>query len=141
MIKLLVVVILIASLVICAVYFDYARVVHDATESPWWHFVVFFVSSLAFTIVCSYVVFGSNKENWERLSWKANPFDIKQPLQFFHLLSWVLILAGLSLYFVDYYRTNIFSRDSMYILVVGIGVRVGTYIFAPACSVDEKNRV
>ena len=141
MIKLFVVVILTASFVISAVFVDHERVVHDALESPWWHYVVLFVAGLALTILCSYIVFGSNKDNWEGLAWSANPFDKKQPLQFFHLLSWLLILAGLSLYFVDYFRTNIFSRDAMYVLVTGIGIRVGTYMLAPACTPEEDDQV
>lgn len=139
--KFIIVFLLISSFVISVVLVDHGRVVHDALASPWWHFAVLFVFGLICTIVCAYIVFGSNKESWEGLSWKANPFDMKQPLQFFHLFSWFMILAGVSLYFVDYFRTNIFSRDAMYILAIGIGARVGTYILAPACAADENDRV
>lgn len=31
---------------------------------------------------------------WHRPSWKLNPFSIREPLQFFHLCSWVFLTQG-----------------------------------------------
>ena len=34
---------------------------------------------------------------WELPSWHSNPFNLKQPLQFFHLGSYLMMVSGISL--------------------------------------------
>lgn len=54
-------------------------------------------STLAILSVVGLLSFQRPSEaRWTKPSWHENPFDLKQPIQFFHLVGFALIVLGIS---------------------------------------------
>ncbi|MFB3897675.1 MAG: hypothetical protein ACE14V_15390 [bacterium] len=62
---------------------------------------------------------------WDKPSWSNNPFNPKQPIQFFHMGAWLFMASGLSLFIFHFLRSNLFSNYSISLMTVGLGVWLG----------------
>lgn len=60
-------------------------------------------------------------EAWSKPSWRANPFDWRQPVQSFHFGGWLFVVLGIS---TAIYALAIASRNFMFVLPLSVGVGV-----------------
>jgi len=87
-----------------------------------WPFVA---SIVGFAIVGIQFVLGvqvlnpRRAEVWSKPSWRANPFQLKQPAQFFHLGGWYFVAAGLS---AAIYTRMMDPGNFMFVLPLAFGV-------------------
>ena len=59
--------------------------------------VVFIFAVVGIQFVIGIQVFNSVlPKKWIRPGWRSNPFDLKQPLQFFHFAGWFMLASSLS---------------------------------------------
>ena len=65
---------------------------------------------------------------WRRPSWKLNPFNFRNPLQFFHLGAYVGITQGVFTLVRVAYSSTPFYAEALLALVMGLGVMAGVYI-------------
>ena len=61
---------------------------------------------------------------WAKPDWHANPFSLKQPLQFFHMSAYYLITAGVGASVLTYIK-HLTGLEPLLPIVLGVGVLVG----------------
>lgn len=108
---------------------QFFTVSHFSIETPpleWQSVLIIFI----FGIVGLQVIIGFQAFNpmsakvWLRPAWKHNPFNVKQPLQFFHFGGW-LILADSLPGFLSVRESNV---DNMFLAIqtsFGLGMLIG----------------
>jgi len=65
---------------------------------------------------------------WRRPSWTLNPFNFREPLQFFHLGAYVCLTQGVVTLARVAYSTIPFYVEALLPLVMGLGILVGVQI-------------
>jgi hypothetical protein len=92
-------------------------------QSPSWIFVAAIVGMGIFTVLFILTILRLNPLSWSRLwtapSWSANPFDPRQPAQFFHLAGWCFVALGLS---AALYVSLIGASNFFYLIPLSFGV-------------------
>lgn len=67
-------------------------------------------------------------EIWESPSWSENPFQMKQPIQFFHLGAWLFIVSSLVSVIQTWLKNPKFILDALMPLVIGVGLLIGVHL-------------
>jgi len=67
-------------------------------------------------------------ENWEPPSWSENPFQMKQPIHFFHLGAWLFIVSSLVSVIQTWLKSPKFILDALMPLVIGVGLLIGVHL-------------
>ena len=67
-------------------------------------------------------------EIWEHPSWSENPFQIKQPIQFFHLGAWLFIASSIVSVIQTWLKSPKFILDALMPLVIGVGLLIGVHL-------------
>lgn len=62
---------------------------------------------------------------WRRPSWQLNPFNFSEPLQFFHLGTYVLFAQGIVLLLRIVTSSTPFYYEALVPLVMGAGIFIG----------------
>ena len=71
---------------------------------------------------------GNKKEKWKKPSWHSNPFNLSQPVQFFHFAGWFTLISTLPTILLTLIKANNYIYDSLMPFALGIGVTVGVYL-------------
>ena len=70
---------------------------------------------------------------WRRPSWMLNPFNFREPLQFFHLGAYVCLAQGIVILGRAAFSSTPFYVEALLPLVMGLGilagVRIATVVF------------
>ena len=61
---------------------------------------------------------------WEKGSWLANPFNLKQPLQFFHMSGYFFVASGIGLLAASVYHEGS-TKLAIVLIAIGLGVLLG----------------
>jgi len=88
--------------------------------------IVFGVFSVQFMLVIE--LFKTNKQSWEKPIWKQNPFNLKQPLHFFHFAGWFMVIVTLPEIFLTYLHSSKYILDAIAPLAFGVGITIGVYL-------------
>lgn len=67
-------------------------------------------------------------ESWEHPSWSENPFQMKQPIQFFHLGAWLFIVSSTVSALLTWFKNPQFILDAIMPLVIGVGLLIGVHL-------------
>jgi hypothetical protein len=67
-------------------------------------------------------------ESWQLPSWKTNPFQFKQPIQFFHFGAWLFIASSFVTTLLTWLRNPKFILDALMPLFIGIGLLLGVQL-------------
>ena len=67
-------------------------------------------------------------EIWEHPSWNENPFQMKQPIQFFHLGAWLFISSSFISVLLTWFNSPEFILDALMPLVIGVGLLIGVQL-------------
>lgn len=67
-------------------------------------------------------------EVWEPPSWSENPFQFKQPIQFFHLGAWLFIVGSLVSAMQTWFKNPQYILDALMPLVIGVGLLIGVHL-------------
>lgn len=62
---------------------------------------------------------------WRRPSWLLNPFNFREPLQFFHLAAYVLLAQGLATFVKVALSSVPFYAEALVPLAMGVGIGGG----------------
>lgn len=65
---------------------------------------------------------------WRRPSWMLNPFNFREPLQFFHLGAYVCLAQGIVTLARVAYSSTSFYVEALLPLVMGFGILAGVQI-------------
>ncbi len=87
----------------------------------------FGIIGLQFVLAIQFV----NKKSagvWEPPSWSENPFQIKQPIQFFHLGAWLFIVSSLVSVIQTWFKNPKFILDALMPLFIGVGLLIGVQL-------------
>ncbi|MCG8550420.1 MAG: hypothetical protein MI799_08470 [Desulfobacterales bacterium] len=88
-----------------------------------------FLMPFALVFVIGIQYFNSLSEKiWEIPSWFVNPFNLKQPLQFFHFLTFILIAFGLSSSLSLFWNGFNHVPEAIMPLALGCGLLAGLHI-------------
>lgn len=88
---------------------------------------IFGIIGLQFVLAIQFV----NKKSdmcWEYPSWNENPFQMKQPIQFFHLGAWLFIISSLVSVIQTWLKKPSFILDALMPLVIGVGLLIGVHL-------------
>jgi hypothetical protein len=88
--------------------------------------LVFFFAVVSMQFVIGIQAFNSmSAKKWLRPGWRSNPFNFKQPLQFFYFAGWLMLASSLSYLPVGFGDT----QDSMVLVAMpasfGFGILMG----------------
>ncbi len=67
-------------------------------------------------------------ESWEHPSWSENPFQMKQPIQFFHLGAWLFIVSSTVSVLLTWCKNPKFTLDALMPLFIGVGLLIGVHL-------------
>lgn len=67
-------------------------------------------------------------EIWEHPSWAENPFQMKQPIQFFHLGAWLFIVSSTASVLLTWFKSPKFILDALMPLFIGVGLLIGVHL-------------
>jgi hypothetical protein len=67
-------------------------------------------------------------EIWKYPSWSENPFQLKQPIQFFHLGAWLFIVSSTISVLLTWFKSPKFILDALMPLFIGVGVLIGVHL-------------
>src|SRR5690348_1848732 len=67
--------------------------------------------------------------SWLHPSWRLNPFNFRQPLQFFHLLAYTCMAFGLVVFARGAVAATPLSAFNSAFLMIGAGMLAGLHIF------------
>lgn len=67
-------------------------------------------------------------ESWEPPSWSENPFQTKQPIQFFHLGAWVCLGSSVVSVLQTWFNSPKFILDALMPLFIGVGLWIGVHL-------------
>lgn len=89
--------IIIAIAVILALFFP-VNAFQETPDMAWVSvLVVFIFAVVSVQFVIGIQAFNSmSAQKWIRPGWRNNPFNLKQPLQFFHFAGWFMLASSLS---------------------------------------------
>lgn len=65
---------------------------------------------------------------WRNPSWEENPFQLKQPLQFFHFVGFSSICFGISSLIIFGVTQKGYIYETLIPLVMGIGIILGIFV-------------
>jgi len=71
---------------------------------------------------------GSKKKRWKKPSWYSNPFNLNQPVQFFHFAGWFMAISTLPTIILTFLKANNYIYDALMPFALGIGVTIGVYL-------------
>ena len=95
-----------------------------------WHGHEVLLIFFGFGMVAMVLVVGSQAINprsaaaWTRPGWHANPFSLKQPVQFFHMAGFYFIVVGLTAIALAQIR-HLTGLEPFLPVALGVGVLVG----------------
>lgn len=85
--------------------------------------VVFIFAVVSMQFVIGIQAFNSmSAKKWIRPGWRSNPFNLKQPLQFFHFAGWFMLASSLSYLPAGFGGTH----DSMVLVAMPASFGLGT---------------
>jgi len=67
-------------------------------------------------------------ESWEHPSWNENPFQMKQPIQFFHLGAWLFITSSIVSVLLTWSKSSKYILDALMPLFIGVGLLIGVHL-------------
>lgn len=67
----------------------------------------------------------ASAEVWRRPSWQLNPFNFKEPVQFFHLAAYVFIAQGIVTLVRLAISSEPFYVEALVPIAIGVGVLIG----------------
>lgn len=67
-------------------------------------------------------------EIWEQPSWSENPFQMKHPIQFFHLGAWLFIASPFVTILQTWLKSPKFILDALMPLVIGVGLLTSVHL-------------
>jgi len=70
----------------------------------------------------------NSAEFWEPPSWNANPFQVKQPIQCFHLGAWLFLTSSSVTALLTWLKNPKFILDALMPLVIGVGLLIGVHL-------------
>jgi len=88
---------------------------------------IFGIIGLQFVLAIQFVN-KKSAEVWEPPSWSENPFQFKQPIQFFHLGAWLFIASSLASVMQTWFKNPKFILDACMPLVIGVGLLTGVHL-------------
>jgi hypothetical protein len=89
-------------------------------QVPSWSFVVAMVGFGIFSTLFVLAIHNAQtKYAWSKPSWLENPFNFRQPAQFFHMGAWSFVTLGLS---TALYPLMLGMRNFMFVLPLSVGV-------------------
>ncbi|MFA6451007.1 MAG: hypothetical protein WCX65_16145 [bacterium] len=87
-----------------------------------------------FSIIAPIFVLGIQTRNrfsdelWHRPSWKLNPLNFKQPLQFFNFASWCFMLTGFLIIIGTLIKCHSSNINGILYFTIGFGIWLGTKV-------------
>jgi hypothetical protein len=87
----------------------------------------FGVAGLQFVLAIQFVNKKSD-EIWKYPSWSENPFQLKQPIQFFHLGAWLLMTSATVSALLTWFKRPEFLFDALMPLFIGVGLFIGVHL-------------
>lgn len=70
----------------------------------------------------------NSAELWEPPSWHANPFQMKQPIQCFHLGAWLFLASSSVTVLLTWFKSPQFILDALMPMVIGVGLMIGVHL-------------
>lgn len=64
-------------------------------------------------------------KTWTKPSWNANPFSLRQPLQFFHFAAYFLLIGGAIQLIYTFLNSSSFIYEAAVGPIMGIGILLG----------------
>jgi len=64
---------------------------------------------------------------WKKPSWKENPFNYKQPAQFYHFFGWLVVIFSLSIICLGFFRGFDDFLYTLELLAFGLGILIGIH--------------
>ena len=90
--------------------------------------ILFFLIATPIAVL---VVIGAQTKNrysdtfWDKPSWFNNPFNPKQPIQFFHMAAWLFLISGVNLILGSLIGFGKISYHGIFVSLVGCGAWLG----------------
>ncbi|MBU1194818.1 MAG: hypothetical protein KKE62_01000 [Proteobacteria bacterium] len=97
---------------------------------------LFIPFGLIFIIALQYINKRTGKV-WHPPSWKLNPLNFKQPLQFFHFAAFIFIANGLTSSVSLIWKGYNYTCQTVLPLIIGIALLIGIHF----CLILFKNRI
>ena len=69
-----------------------------------------------------------NPNTWLDINWNTNPFLLKQPIQFFNYVGWMMFISYIYPTINTYIKYPEYTLDGVFLLCIGLAVVFGTYI-------------
>lgn len=89
--------------------------------------IIFIVSIIGVIFVIGLQILNYREKIWIKPSWCQNPFNFKQPLQFFHFAGYFSLISGIASIMNFLINKNSLSFEAIIPLCMGIGVIVGVH--------------
>ncbi len=89
--------------------------------------LIFGIIGLQFVLAIQFVNKKSD-EYWKYPSWSENPFQIKQPIQFFHLGAWLFMTSSIVSVLLTWFKSPKFILDALMPLFIGVGLFIGVHL-------------
>jgi len=67
-------------------------------------------------------------EVWAPPSWNTNPFQMKQPIQCFHLGAWLFITSSFITVLLTWIKSPKYILDALMPLAIGVGLLIGVHL-------------
>jgi hypothetical protein len=89
--------------------------------------LIFGIIGLQFVLAIQFINKKSD-EYWKDPSWSENPFQMKQPIQFFHLGAWLFMTSSIVSALLTWLKSPKFILEALMPLFIGVGLLIGAHL-------------
>lgn len=100
---------------------------------PWLTLFVMFAASIPAMLLIVWLqrINPWSAPTWQFPDWALNPFQLREPLQFFHFTGYLIFAAGLGGIVGGMYGSNAITANNQMLVAIGLGQLAGVY----ACTI------